>query len=133
MISMVKKFLEWIKLKEKLHYSTYKPPMFTEREIWWASIGENVGKEINGKSELFTRPVLIFKKLSRETFMGIPTTSQSRKGSWFVAVSYAGYQVCVILSQARVIDAHRLSSRLGRLDERDFKKVKEGFKKLYAK
>jgi mRNA interferase MazF len=132
-MNLVKRFLEWIQLKEKLHESNAKPPLFAEREVWWASLGENIGKEINGKSELFTRPVLVLKKLSSETFMAIPTTSQERKGTWYVLVSYGGYQVSVILSQARIMDARRLSTRLGRLDERDFKRVKEGFKQLYLK
>lgn len=132
-MNVIKRFLEWIRLKEKLHESSAKPPLFAEREIWWASLGENVGREINGKSELFTRPVLIFRKLSRETFMAIPTTSQERRGTWYVSVSYGGYQVSVILSQSRIVDAKRLSTRLGRLDERDFKRVKEGFKQLYLK
>lgn len=132
-MKIVKKFLEWIRLKEKLHEAGSQPPLFAEREVWWASIGENIGKEINGKSELFTRPVLIFKKLSHDTFMGIPTTSQDRNGTWYVSVNYGKHQVAVILSQARVIDARRLSTRLGRLDEHDFKRVREGFKKLYLK
>ena len=65
--------------------------------------------------------------------MGIPTTSQTRSGTWYIPVSYSGYQVNVILSQARIIDARRLSTRLGRLDERDFKRVEVGFKNLYFK
>ncbi len=35
------------------------------------------------------------------------------------------------LHQARTMDYRRLSSKLGELDETDFKKVKEGFKNLY--
>jgi hypothetical protein len=49
---MLKRFLDWIGLKEKLHKSSFKPPLVKERDLWWASIGENVGSEINGKSDL---------------------------------------------------------------------------------
>jgi hypothetical protein len=41
---MFKRFLEWLKLKEKIHIKTSEPPSINEGEIWWASLGENVGK-----------------------------------------------------------------------------------------
>ncbi len=128
---IVKRFLEWIRLKEKLHQGVSKPPLFKEGEIWWCSIGENVGREINGKSVLFSRPVLIFKKLSRETFLGLPTTSQSRNGTWYVEITYGGRLVTVILSQARILDAKRMSTKIGKIDSANIKKVKIGFRNLF--
>lgn len=128
---IVKRFLIWIRLKEKLHNNKRRPPLISEGDIWWVSLGENVGQEINGKSFLFSRPMLVFKKLSRETFLGIPTTSQSRAGSWYVPITYGEYTVTVILSQVRVLDARRLSTKLGQLDEADFEKVKTGFAGLF--
>jgi len=47
----------------------------------------NVGSEINGKSALFSRPVIIYKKLSHGFYFVIPTTTQKKEGSWFVRVS----------------------------------------------
>lgn len=37
----------------------------------------------------------------------------------------------VCLNQIRTIDFRRLSTRLGRVDSNDFKKVKRAFEKLY--
>lgn len=37
--------------------------------------GENVGSEMNGKSDLFSRPALILKKLLASFFLVAPTTS----------------------------------------------------------
>jgi hypothetical protein len=51
-------------LQTKVASGTQSPPLVTAGDIWWASIGENVGSEINGKSRLFSRPVIIFKKLA---------------------------------------------------------------------
>ena len=85
-MNFVKRFLEWIKLKEKLHESEYKIPLFKEGEVWWCALGENVGIEMNGKSKDFTRPVLIFKKLSREGFLGIPMSTKLKEGTWYVHV-----------------------------------------------
>ena len=42
----LKKFLEWIGLKEKLDSKEAPVPHVSEGQIWWASLGENVGVEI---------------------------------------------------------------------------------------
>jgi mRNA-degrading endonuclease toxin of MazEF toxin-antitoxin module len=131
LLRIVKRFLEWIQLKERLHQSAHKPPLFRQGEIWWCSIGENVGSEINGKSKLFSRPVLVFKKLSSTTFLGIPTSSQDRNGSWYVHITLQDKTSVVILSQIRVFDYKRLSSKIGHLDAYDYKQVRLAFKKLF--
>ena len=63
-----KDFDGWIKVKENVHYYG-RMPNIKEGEIWWCAVGENVGVEINGKSDAFSRPVLVMKKLSRFGFL----------------------------------------------------------------
>ena len=130
-MNLVKRFLEWIQLKEKLHATIAKPPLFREGEIWWCSIGENIGSEINGKSKLFSRPVLVFRKLSGNTFLGLPTTSQQRKGTWYVTITLGKTESAVVLSQVRVLDYKRLSSKIGQLETVEMRKVLKGFRDLY--
>ena len=128
-----KRFAKWIRVKEKLHSNQVNRPHVTESEVWWISFGENIGSEINGKGPLFTRPGIVFKKLTGNKFLTLPTTSQIKLGSWYVPVQYGDHAVCVILSEARIVDTRRLTSRVGRLNASEFKKVKEGFKQLYLK
>ncbi len=132
-MSIIKQFAGWIILKERLHNQRHKPPLVSERDIWWASIGENVGSEVNGKSELFSRPVIIFRKLAHGFYFVIPTTTQSQEGSWFVAFTHGGKQMVACLHQARAIDYRRLSNKLGTMDTEDLARVQEGFVKLYIK
>lgn len=120
-----------MQLKEKLHGKHHKPPFVSDGEIWWASIGENVGYEINGKSDRFSRPVIIFKKLARGFYCVIPTTTQQRSGSWFVPFAHHKRECTACLQQMRIIDYRRLWSKVGELDDSDFRKVKVGFKNLY--
>lgn len=127
----MKRFFEWVGLKQRLHYIEHAPPLVSERDIWWASIGENVGSEINGKSALFSRPVIVLKKLSHGFYFVIPTTTQIREGSWYVPFRQQGKDMLACLHQARAIDFRRLSSRLGKVDGDDFERVKDGFRKLY--
>ena len=128
----MKRFLEWIGLKEQLHKTTHQPPLVSEGDIWWASIGENVGREINGKSDRFSRPVIVYKKLSHETFLAIPTSTQIRTGTWYVRFKEKEKHVVACLQQVRVIDCRRLYSKIETLIESDFKRIKKGFLKLYG-
>jgi hypothetical protein len=79
-----------------------------------ASVGENVGSEGNGKSALFSRPLIIYKKLSHGIYFVIPTKTQKKEGSWIVRVRYQRTDMTACLHQARAID-HRywLSARSG--------------------
>ena len=126
-----KRFNEWIELKEKIHSNNYNPPFVSERDIWWISFGENVGSEMNGKSKLFSRPGIILKKLARNFYLIAPTTSQERKGTWYTNIEFEDKEMYVCLHQIRTVDFRRLSTRLGRIGDSDFNKIKNGFKKLY--
>ena len=128
---MLKRFSEWLALKGKLHERRQVPPLVSERDIWWASVGENIGSEVNGKSGLFSRPVIIYKKLSHGFYFVIPTTTQAKEGTWFVPFRQGGKDMKACLHQARAIDHRRLSSKLGTLDDEDFAAVAEGFNRLY--
>ena len=127
----VKRFSLWMGLKEKLHTVAHKPPLVSEGDIWWASVGENVGSEINGKSILFSRPVIVFKKLAHGFYFVIPTTTQTRTGSWYVPFRQREREMVACLHQARSIDYRRFSSKLGALDDKDFERIKNGFSSLY--
>ena len=72
----IKRFSEWMGLKDRLHNVSHRPPLVSEREIWWVSIGENVGSEIDGKNVLFSRPVIIYRKLAHGFYFVIPTTTK---------------------------------------------------------
>ena len=52
MNEVIKKFLEWSKLKIEIHSSEEINFYFKEREIWWTSIGQNIGSEQNGIRDL---------------------------------------------------------------------------------
>jgi len=128
----MKRFLEWIGLKEILHERAHKPPLVSQGDIWWASIGENIGSEINGKSHQFSRPVIIFKKLAHGFYFVVPTTTQPKTGSWFVQFKQKDRTMYASLHQARAIDYRRLYSKLGSLDETDQSRVREAFQRLYT-
>jgi|SRR3989344_2263042 len=127
---MIKRFLDWIGIKEKLDAHEHQPPLITEGDLWWCAVGENVGIEVSGKSKDFTRPVIILKKFGRLGFLGIPTTTQTREGTWYVAFVHKGIRETAVLSQARAFSYKRLHSKMGTLDETDYQNVKEAYVRL---
>jgi mRNA interferase MazF len=134
----IKNFAGWFKLKIKLDSLKHKPPFFKEREVWWCYIGENIGTEISGKGEKYNRPVIIFKKLSQYTFLGIPTTTQlfnekgdERLGSWFIKIVLNNIEMLAVLNQIRILDYRRMDNKMATLGTFDFQKIGEKFNKLY--
>ena len=127
-----KRFSEWIVLKEKLH-NLERIPAIREGEVWWCSFGENVGIEINGKSQRFSRPVLILKKLSKLGFIGIPLTSQEKTGSWYIKFDFLNKTDFAAICQARVMSVSKLQTKMGEVPEPDLELVRQGFLKLYSK
>lgn len=125
-----KHFDEWNEAKKGTHMLG-RTPAFKEGEIWWCAMGENIGVEINGKNEKFSRPVLIMKKISRFGFMGIPLTSQKHEGSWYAPFIFRNKKQIAVLAQARIMSASRLYNRMGTLPSFDLATIKASFSKLY--
>jgi mRNA interferase MazF len=112
-----------IQQKERLY--------FKEREIWWASIGKNIGWEEDGKGEDFLRPVVIIKKHRKELFLAVPLTTTIRNNKiYFFDLSLKGKDQQAILSQVRTLDSLRLVRKKGVLDKETFEKLKKVIRKL---
>lgn len=79
----------------------------------------NIGDEVYEKGELFSRPVLVYKKLTKTTFLGLPVTSQEKTGTWYVEFVLNGTTQRALLNQARVFGVRRLQERIGELTECD--------------
>ena len=124
-----KNFDEWNELKKELQLGK-SMPMITEGDIWWCDIGINVGIEIDGKSKQFSRPVLIYKKLGIQGFIGIPLTTKHKNGSWYCDIDFQNKNQVAVLSQIRPYSVYRLSCRMGSLDDVDKKRVKDSLLKF---
>lgn len=106
-------------------------PVVHEKDVWWVSFGKNIGSEINGKSEWFSRPGLIIKKLSADFYLVAPTTSKIHTGNWYAQIKLQKGDSYVCLHQIRTIDYRRLYSRIGQIESVEFMAVKYKFHALY--
>lgn len=119
-----KDFDGWIIKKKVYHYQKTPSPMFKERDIWWVSIGINVGFEEDGKHDKFIRPVLIIRKFNRELFLGVPMSTKIKDNPYYIQVTVRNETVSALISQLRVFSAKRIQDKLAELDVKDFEKVK---------
>ena len=104
---------------------------FRPRDIFFMSVGQNVGGEIYGKDKLFLRPVLVYKKLTKTTFLGIPLTSKIKEGSYFFQFNYKQNKISTALfHQMRVFDIKRADYFSGRIKFSDFQKLKDKLKEF---
>lgn len=126
---MEKDFEKWNSEKKRLEKLERKF-LFKNGDIWWCSIGINIKEESCGKGDKFRRPVLILRKLSSTSFIGIPLSTKKKKGSWFCNISILGKTQYVLLYQIRMFSTNRFQRRITTLDDNDFRKVKQKLETL---
>jgi len=120
-------FDRWNGLKRKISVKTVIP--FKQGEIYFMSVGHNIGSEIYGHDDLFLRPVFVYRKLSKTSFVGIPLTSKQRDGSYFFTFSYTKKTLSTaLLNQLRVFDIRRAEYCDGHISIKDFSKLKDKVK-----
>ncbi len=128
---MSKDFGKWHDKKERIDELPQRP-FFHDREIWFCYIGANVGVEQNGSQEEFLRPVVILRKFNNESFWAIPLTkSKKADNTHYFSFSFLpNITSAANLSQLRLIDARRLSRKIGEISESDFSQLTKRLKAL---
>lgn len=74
----MKDYKNWHNLKIDIE-NNGQEKKFRDREIWWCSLGENIGFEEDGKHDNFERPVLVLRKFNSGMFFGLPLTSKKKE------------------------------------------------------
>ena len=123
---MKKSYEEWHKKKTDIEHSNNVRIFFHEREVWWCSLGANVGFEQDGKGIKFARPVLVFKKFNKEVFWALPLSTRIKKGKFYAFVDlHDEIPRVAIISQLRLIDGKRLIDKIGVVDEVNYKDIQK--------
>lgn len=126
---MSKNFGVWCGSKKDLHDNKTRV-FFSEREIWSASLGTNIGFEQDGKGERFLRPVIVLKKFNNQVLWCIPLTRNQKKGKYYFSFSFMSQVSVAILSQIRLIDSKRLQYKIGTMGQDNFAEIKEKLRQL---
>ncbi len=121
---MKKDFSSWNKHKVLLDNTLDSDIVyFRKKEIWWCSLGVNIGHEQDGKNEHFERPVLIVKKTNRYLILGIPLSTKIKDHSYYFTYNFDDKQYSALLLQIRVMSSKRLLRRVGSLSGSEFQKI----------
>ncbi len=116
----------WAEIKHKLQL--HQPPLFTQGQIWWCSLGLNVGDEQNGKGDNFVRPIIVMRKFNRNLFVGLPLSSKVKEHHLRHNFSFKVKEQSALFSQVRTLDAKRLRDMMGKLPQHDMQQIKEKLK-----
>lgn len=127
---MKKDFQKWHKKKERVN-DIEKRPFFHEREIWFCHLGVNVGFEQDGMGEDFQRPIVILHKFNNEICWVIPLSKTEKRNKYYFAFQFDKVTTSVaIISQIRLLDAQRLSRKIGEMNGDEFNGLKNKIKAL---
>jgi mRNA-degrading endonuclease toxin of MazEF toxin-antitoxin module len=126
---MKEQYETWNKEKQKLNEHKRKL-LFKEGEIWWCSVGVNIGEEVYGKGTHFRRPVVILKKLAQNSCVVMPTSTKEKEGTWYFPITVNEKKRFVLMNQIRFISANRFSSRESVLPEEQFLALKKSAARL---
>jgi len=117
----IKEFDRWNESKKLIdsrnenHISSFR-----ERDIWWCSIGVNIGSEEDGKNTLFERPVLVLKKFNNRMAWIIPVTSRMKNGKYYFNFD----NEVVLLSHIRFVSVKRFNRFIKRISTYDFSLIR---------
>ena len=131
----IKDFDGWHPLKKQIQ-DEERVPTVRQRQIWWCSIGVNIGVEQDGKNDLYERPVLITRKFNHRHFMGIPLTTQLKDFPLRHTIFYRNSaenrvrQGQALLSQMRSYDAMRLTRHIATLGTKQFNALMEAVRDM---
>jgi mRNA-degrading endonuclease toxin of MazEF toxin-antitoxin module len=126
---MEKNFDRWNAKKKRINHSAFIDYV-NEREVWWCTLGVNVGSEQDGSADLFERPILVVRKFNKDTVLVVPLTSSPRRTPYHIAVRHAGMEFAAVISQLRLI-SKRLARKIYQMDDGLFKDVLARIRALF--
>jgi mRNA interferase MazF len=126
-----KNFDNW-NIKKKITHQDLKNKWVREREVWFCSIGVNIGTEEDGKGTDFLRPVLVVRVCGFESAMIVPLTSKEKKPSEYYyylgGISGLPEKSTALISQMRLLDTRRFARKVGKLEPAVFLEMKKAIR-----
>jgi mRNA-degrading endonuclease toxin of MazEF toxin-antitoxin module len=118
----IKDFEGWFKKKKEINTrEAVDNPK--EREVWWCSIGINIGHEQDGKNLLFERPVLIVKVFNKDLVAILPIISSEKIGKYYYPLVQMEQSSTLVLSQIRTISSKRLLRKINEVPIVEYLKI----------
>ncbi len=126
----ITRLIAWTKLKARLHLVVKERVYFKEREIWWISLGTNIGYEQDGKNKNFERPILVLRKFNKHLFLALPLTTKNKLGPYYYHYAHEGAVYSVMLWQLRTMSCKCLLRKIIMMPQMVFNEIRDRVKKL---
>lgn len=119
--------------KVKIDIELKESPRFCKKgDVWWCSLGQNIGTEQNGSGDKFQRPVLVLKIFNHKTILIIPLTTSDKTNIYRKYVGIIrGKHAKAIICQLRTISSKRLTEKITTMDKKIFKQTKKEVRKIF--
>lgn len=127
---MEKDFDRWNEIKKSVHAGLDHFGVH-EREIWWLSVGVNVGVEIDGKHGKFERPALVLKKFNRQMAWVLPTTTRGKDARFYEKFSFGGKEYFAVLTQLHTVSTKRFIRKIGMMPQSDFARISASMARFF--
>jgi mRNA interferase MazF len=124
---MTKDFDAWNEVKKTVDRKIIGRDLyFHEREVWWCSLGLNVGVEYDGKNADFERPVLVVKKFNANMVWILPLTGIPHDNRYYRKIKHGSDESWACLTQIRTVSTKRLLRKVSKIGKTDFEEVLQG-------
>ncbi len=122
---MYKDFTNWSLEKQNLEENAPSELVFHKREIWWCSLGVNLGGEQDGKNEFYERPVLVLRKFNDKVAWVLPMTSKNKKDMYHHQLEHDCIVSSVILSQLKLVSVKRFRRLIRQISQYQFSLIQD--------
>jgi len=102
------------------------------KEVWYISIWKNIWFESNWKWKDFRRPVLILARIWA-VFLVASMTTKWKNNKFYYKLDNTNFNKdsFITLSQIKTIDKKRLITKIWKIKDEDFLKIKDRIKRLF--
>ncbi len=122
-------FDSWNQKKQHIHFNLKELPCL-EGEVWWSSLGLNIGTEQNGKSDYYERPVLILYRVNQYTVWSVPLSSKIKTDKYRFSLFTLPAQA--VLSQIRTISTKRLMRKITKISDEELNSILSKYIELFV-
>ena len=119
----IKDFDKWTAVKKRIQ-SERRRVYFRSGEVRWCAVGVNIGSEIDGKGESFTRPVLILHVIGANLALVIPMTTKRKTYPGYFDFEFQDKKHSLCVHQMRIVSSKRLLKRKGRITKNRLREIK---------
>jgi mRNA interferase MazF len=126
----IKEFDTWNSIKKEINEKE-KPHKVRVRELRWGSLGVNVGSEIDGKGNTFTRPLIILSLAGPDLALVVPCSTKLHDRPGYIKIQLKNKEVSACIHQMKIISTKRIYDRIQKVSQEQVNNLKNQIKEFY--